>query len=157
MSFDVQRLTIRQEGFSLSGAAHRVSIQDLMKAMICEAPTMEKLNSQPRTFKTVFGLLLARKRSKAGLSLADLADLTRLSLGFLEELEQGVAVPPNFDVCYKIAQAINSRVQQGFVLQDLWEAAALDKLSRISRAAESKNRHPNDIAPLSKPVEPRAA
>ena len=128
-----------------------------MKATIGEAPTMEELNSKPRNYGTIFGRLLAQKRSKAGLSLPDLADLTGLSLGFLEDLEKGGAASPNFDVCYKIARAINSRVQQGFVVQDLWEAAAVDKLSAISRAADSRNRRPDESGPCPKPFEPRAA
>ncbi len=118
---------------------------------------MEELNSKPRNYGTIFGQLLAQKRSKAGLSLSDLADLTGLSLGFLEDLEKGGAASPNFDVCYKIARAINSRVQQGFVVQDLWEAAAVDKLSAISRAADSRNRRPDESGAISKPFEPRAA
>ncbi len=118
---------------------------------------MEKSNLQHQTSGTIFGRLLARKCSKAGLSLADLAELTSLSPGFLEELEQGGAVAPNFDTCYKIAQAINSRAQQGFVLQDLWEAAALDRLTRLSRTMDSRSRQQNESGPLAQPCEPRAA
>jgi transcriptional regulator with XRE-family HTH domain len=117
------------------------------------------LNSQTGKSGTLFGCLLAQKRSKAGLSLAELAELTRLSPGYLEELEKGGAASPNFDVCYKIAQAINSRAQQGFVLQDLWEAASMDRLSRMSRAADSKSRHLGipRLRPLTAPLEPKAA
>lgn len=119
---------------------------------------MEMLNSQNRQSGTLFGHLLTQKCSKAGLSLSDLADLTRLAPGYLEELERGAALP-NFDVCYKIAQAINSRDQQGFVIQDLWEAASLDKLSRMSRAADSRSRLRGlpSVGPLPAPLNPQAA
>ncbi|HZS03372.1 MAG TPA: helix-turn-helix transcriptional regulator [Blastocatellia bacterium] len=121
---------------------------------------MEKLNSQSKNSGTVFGRLLAQKRGKAGLSLSDLAGLAGLSLGCLEELERGETVP-NFDLCYKIGQAINSRHRQGFIVQDLWEAASLDKLSLMSRELDNKSLQADDpsnkIGALSTPVGPRAA
>ncbi len=119
---------------------------------------MEMLNSQNGKSGTLFGHLLTQKCSKAGLSLSELADLTRLAPGYLEELEGGLALP-NFDVCYKIAQAINSRDQQGFVIQDLWEAASMDKASRLSRAADnhSRLRGRASVGPLTAPLNPRAA
>jgi transcriptional regulator with XRE-family HTH domain len=119
---------------------------------------MEMLNSQNRNSGSIFGRLLAQKRSKAGLSLAEMSELTRLSQGLLEELESGVAAP-NFDTCYKIAQAINSRDRQGFVIQDLWEAASIDRHSRMSRAADHKSRLTGlpHMRPLALRREPQAA
>jgi transcriptional regulator with XRE-family HTH domain len=76
--------------------------------------------------KTQFSQVLTEKRKKAGLSLSDLADLTRLPLGFLETLESEGEIP-SFDICYKIGQAINSRCMQGFMIQDLWQAATIDR------------------------------
>ena len=84
--------------------------------------------------KTQFSQVLAEKRKKAGLSLSDLADLTRLPLGLLETLEsEGIEVP-SFDVCYKIGQAINSRCMQGFMIQDLWQAAIIDRSTTYLRS-----------------------
>ena len=77
--------------------------------------------------KSQFSQVLAEKRKKAGLTLSDLADLTRLPLGLLETLESEGREIPSFDVCYKIGQAINSRCMQGFMIQDLWQAAAIDR------------------------------
>lgn len=99
---------------------------------------MNSLESKSNKTGTLFGDLLIRKRNAAGLTLVELAELTRLSATYLEELELGSADAPNFDVCYKIAQAINSRRQQGFLVQDFWEAAALDRLTRRSRAADQR-------------------
>ena len=93
--------------------------------------------------------------------MSELADLTGFTPGYLEELEKGEVAPPNFDVCYKLGQAINSRQQQGFVVQDLWEAASLDKLSLMSRELDSKSLQADDSAnktgALSTPLGPRAA
>ncbi len=77
--------------------------------------------------KTQFSQVLAEKRKKAGLSLSDLADLTRLPLGLLETLESEGNEVPSFDICYKIGQAINSRCMQGFMIQDLWQAVTIDR------------------------------
>lgn len=114
---------------------------------------MERLNSQHEMFKTVFGRLLRQKLERAALSLTELAAMTRLSADYLEDLANGVAPSPNFDVCYKIAQAINSRSQQGFVVQDLWEAATLDKLSKASRELDNRILRVNGTVRL----EPKAA
>ncbi len=95
---------------------------------------MEKI-AQPKAPVSNFGRLLAEKRSKAGLSLQELAELSGLSLGFLESLECCGQEVPGFDVCYRIAQAINTRQQQGFVVQDLWQAASMDRITMRLHAA----------------------
>lgn len=46
----------------------------------------------------------------------------------LEAWEQGEGELPNFDVCYKIGQAIAARTERRFILQDLWQALKSDKL-----------------------------
>lgn len=97
---------------------------------------MADLNSQTKVRPSIFGRLLAEKRAKAGLSLADLAALTRLPLALLEEFEREGEEVPSFDICYKIAQAINSRERQGFIVQDLWQAASMDKTAMVIRAAK---------------------
>ncbi|MFN0119356.1 MAG: helix-turn-helix domain-containing protein [Blastocatellia bacterium] len=99
---------------------------------------MQQPASQKDISGTIFGRLLEQKRRKAGMSLADLALLTRLPLATLENLESGAAAAPGFDVCYRIGQAINSRAQQGFVVQDLWEASAIDKLTQNARATSAR-------------------
>lgn len=82
---------------------------------------------------SLFSQVLAEKRSKAGLTLSDLADLTRLPLSLLEDLESEGQATPSFDVCYKIGQAINSRQMQGFMIQDLWQAASMDRNAKYTR------------------------
>lgn len=84
---------------------------------------------------TIFSQVLAEKRKLAGMSLSDLADLTLLPISMLEALEIEGEQIPSFDVCYKIGQAINSRRMQGFMIQDLWQAAALDRTTRYSYSA----------------------
>ena len=70
-----------------------------------------------------FGQLLTERRTEAGLSLPELASLTRLPLDLLAAWERDEQPAPSFDVCYKIAAAINSRRLHGFLVQDLWQAA----------------------------------
>jgi transcriptional regulator with XRE-family HTH domain len=106
---------------------------------------MEKI-SQPKTPVSNFGRLLAEKRSKAGLSLQELAELSGLSLSFLESLECRGQGAPGFDVCYRIAQAINARQQQGFVVQDLWQAASMDRVAMRLHAAVSCHQQ-KEVAP----------
>jgi transcriptional regulator with XRE-family HTH domain len=84
---------------------------------------------------SLFSRVLVEKRTNAGLTLSDLADLTRLPLSLLEDLESAGRAVPSFDICYKIGQAINSRRMQGFMIQDLWEAAAIDRTARFIRAS----------------------
>ncbi|HEX4946550.1 MAG TPA: helix-turn-helix transcriptional regulator [Blastocatellia bacterium] len=84
---------------------------------------------------SLFSQVLVEKRTKAGLSLSDLADLSRLPLSLLEDLESTGRSVPSFDICYKIGQAINSRRMQGFMIQDLWEAATIDRTARFIRAS----------------------
>jgi transcriptional regulator with XRE-family HTH domain len=109
---------------------------------------MEKAPSQPKARSSIFGQLLAEKRAKAGLSLQELATLTRLPLSLLEGLEREGREVPSFDVCYKIAQAINSRQMQGFVVQDLWQAASMDKAALHSRASNSSRLQQDPPSPV---------
>lgn len=83
-----------------------------------------------------FAQMLAEKRAQAGLSLPQLAAMSRLPLDLLESIEfRGQAVP-GFEVCAQIAQALNSRQTQGLmVARDLWQAALTDKAATLSRAA----------------------
>lgn len=96
---------------------------------------MEQVTFPKKINYSLFGQLMAEKRTQAGLSLADLADLTRLPLSLLEDLEAAGRAVPSFDICYKIGQAINSRRMQGFMIQDLWEAASIDRTARFIRAS----------------------
>lgn len=98
---------------------------------------MEDAHFHGRTRGSLFGRLLAEKRLNAGLTLTELAELSRLPLRLLEELEYEGCEVPSFDVCYKIAEAINAKKQQGFVTQDLWQAASMDKAARMDRSANS--------------------
>lgn len=84
---------------------------------------------------SLFSQVLVEKRTKAGLTLSDLADLSRLPLSLLEDLESAQRTVPSFDICYKIGQAINARRMQGFMIQDLWEAATIDRAARFIRAS----------------------
>jgi transcriptional regulator with XRE-family HTH domain len=85
----------------------------------------------PNVRSLSFSQLLLQKRTSAGLSLAELADLACLPLSLLERLEQDEEPVPSFDVCYKIAAAINSRQMQGFLIQDLWQAASRDRALQL--------------------------
>jgi transcriptional regulator with XRE-family HTH domain len=88
---------------------------------------MNKFDNSRREQLPLFSRLLAEKRAEARLTLAELSELTRLPLLLLENLESGGQVTASFDVCYKIAQALNSRGQRGFVIHDLWQAATLSR------------------------------
>lgn len=94
-----------------------------------------KQNPERNQVTTLFGKLLNYRRSKAGLSLAELAELTRLPCELLNGYEDGSGGQPTFDTCYKIAMAINSREMQGFTIQELWEAASTDSKIRASQYA----------------------
>jgi transcriptional regulator with XRE-family HTH domain len=96
---------------------------------------MQEVTFPKKINYSLFSQVLTEKRTKAGLSLSDLADLTRLPLSLLEDLESAVRTVPSFDICYKIGQAINSRCMQGFMIQDLWEAASIDRTARFIRAS----------------------
>lgn len=88
---------------------------------------MEKIDNLRRGRNSLFSQLLSEKREAAGLSLADLAEMTRLPIGFLESLEADRQASLSFDACYKIAQALNARLQSSFMIQDLWRAATLSR------------------------------
>lgn len=96
---------------------------------------MQQVTLPNKVNYSLFSQVLVEKRTKAGLSLSDLADLTRLPLSLLEDLEAAGRTTPSFDICYKIGQAINSRRMQGFMIQDLWEAATIDRTARYTRAS----------------------
>ena len=95
---------------------------------------------------SVFGKLLAEKRAQAGLTLAELAALSRLPVSLLEEFEGELREAPNFDTCYRIAVALNSRHRQGFIVQDLWQAASIDKAALTIRQDAASR--PRGAAPL---------
>ena len=95
---------------------------------------MEDAQLHGKTRSSLFGQLLAEKRLKAGITLSELATLSRLPLRLLEELEDEGREVPSFDVCYKIAAAINSKKMQGFMIQDLWQAASMDRAARLDRS-----------------------
>lgn len=96
---------------------------------------MQQVTFPKKINYSLFSQVLVEKRTQAGLSLADLADLSCLPLSLLEDLETAGRAVPSFDICYKIGQAINSRRMQGFMIQDLWEAAAIDRTARFIRAS----------------------
>jgi transcriptional regulator with XRE-family HTH domain len=85
---------------------------------------------------SLFGQLLAERRAKAGISLLELSALTGMPLSLLEAYEEGRELP-SFDTCYKLAQAINSRLRQSFMIQDFWQAASMDRAALVSRAADT--------------------
>lgn len=94
-----------------------------------------KRNPELTQVATLFGRLLNQRRTKAGLSLTELSELTSLSCEQLNRYEDGSGGQPTFDTCYKIAMAINSREMQGFTIQELWEAASTDSKIRASQFA----------------------
>jgi transcriptional regulator with XRE-family HTH domain len=75
-----------------------------------------------------FGRLLSQKRKEAHLSITELALMSGVTETRLEAWEQGAGESPDFDVCYKIGQAITAKSGQGFVVQDLWQALRSDKI-----------------------------
>jgi transcriptional regulator with XRE-family HTH domain len=94
-----------------------------------------KRNPELNQVTTLFGKLLNYKRTKAGLSLPELSELTCLPCELLNGYEDGSGGQPTFDTCYKIAMAINSREMQGFTIQELWEAASTDSKIRAAQFA----------------------
>ena len=75
-----------------------------------------------------FGQLLEQKRKAAGMTVEELATMSKLTVARLQEMEQGRGEMPSFDTCYRLGQAITSRSGQMFVTQDLWLALRGDKL-----------------------------
>ena len=75
-----------------------------------------------------FGRLLSQKRKEAHLSITELALMSGVTESRLEAWEQGNGESPDFDLCYKIGQAITTKSGQGFVVQDLWQALRSDKI-----------------------------
>jgi transcriptional regulator with XRE-family HTH domain len=90
---------------------------------------MREIENLRRGHSSLFSQLLAERRAAAGLTLGELAEMTRLPLSFLENLESDGRATLSFDNCYKIAQALNSRRPRGFVMHDLWQAANLSRHS----------------------------
>ncbi|HYE73470.1 MAG TPA: helix-turn-helix domain-containing protein [Blastocatellia bacterium] len=88
---------------------------------------MDKIDNSRKGRNSFFSQMLSEKREAAGLSLSDLAEMTRLPLSLLERLEADAQASPSFDECYKIAQALNARRPSGFMIQDLWRAATLSR------------------------------
>lgn len=81
-----------------------------------------------------FAQMLAERRAQVGLSLPQLAAMSRLPLDLLESIELRGQAVPGFEVCAKIAQALNSRHTQGLmVARDLWQAALMDKAATVGR------------------------
>jgi transcriptional regulator with XRE-family HTH domain len=101
---------------------------------------MEDGHVQPAR-NSLFARLLAEKRNKAGLSLSQLAALAGLPLSFLEALETGRQPAPSFDLCYQIAVAINSHARQCFLVNDLWQAASVERDAISSGLAPAGQRH----------------
>lgn len=102
--------------------------------MNSEVKAMKK-NPDLQPVATLFGKLLNDKRTRAGMSLKELSNLTRLPCELLRSYEDGSGGRPTFDTCYKIAIAINSREMQGFTIQELWEAASMDGKMRAAQYA----------------------
>lgn len=75
-----------------------------------------------------FGQLLSQKRKEAQLTISELAEMSGVTESNLKSWEQGEGESPNFDMCYKIGQAITSKCGHGFVVQDLWQALRADKI-----------------------------
>lgn len=91
---------------------------------------------------SLFSHMLTEKRRAAGLTLAELAELTRLPLLLLENLEASGQPTPSFDVCYKIAQALNSRHKCGFVIHDLWQAATMNRQKQSPHQLPARRAEP---------------
>lgn len=104
---------------------------------------------------TCFGRTLLEKRSSAGITLTELAAQMQMPLAFLEELERGSSIIPTFDLCYRLAQAINSRSRHGFLVQDLWQAASLDRVSMIVRETDAALRSYHTPAELEQSARPQ--
>ena len=75
-----------------------------------------------------FGRLLSQKRKEAHLSITELALMCGVAESRLEAWEQGNGQSPDFDMCYKLGQAITAKSGQGFVVHDLWQALRSDKI-----------------------------
>jgi hypothetical protein len=86
---------------------------------------------------SAFGQMLAEKRAHAGLTLPQLAALSRLPIDLLEGIEYQGQPVSSFDVCEKIAQAINAHRALGLTARELWQAALTDKAARSSGAANT--------------------
>jgi transcriptional regulator with XRE-family HTH domain len=71
----------------------------------------------------IFCELLRKKRESAGLSRAELALYSGLSLETIDSLETGETTTITFDTCYKLGAALTGRSDQAFILHDLWCAA----------------------------------
>ena len=67
--------------------------------------------------------LLRKKREAAGLTRAELALGSGLSLETIDSLELGEKKDPTFDTCYKISSTLTRHSRQAFILQDLWCAS----------------------------------
>jgi len=76
---------------------------------------------------TNFGQLLQLKRREAGLAPEELAEMSRLPLARLTELEQGLGEQPTFDTCYRLSAALTAHSDKRFILQDLWSALKMDR------------------------------
>jgi transcriptional regulator with XRE-family HTH domain len=110
--------------------------------------TEEHPHDKPHS--SLFGKLLTEKRSQAGLSREELAELARVPLRLVEELEIGAREAPGFDLCYRLGAAINSRRMQGFLIQDLWQAASMDRAVQSNRPSNT-GRLRSDLLPGTKP------
>jgi len=77
-----------------------------------------------------FGQLLKEMRTVAGLSIAELALISSLPTARIEAIENGAERHITHDEVYKLSQAITSRSEQRFVMQDLWAALKADKLGK---------------------------
>ncbi len=77
--------------------------------------------------------------------------MSRLPLDLLESIELRGQAVPGFEVCAKLAQALNSRHTQGLmVARDLWQAAQTDKaatLGRVTTTGSLRSAAPPDIRP----------
>jgi transcriptional regulator with XRE-family HTH domain len=104
---------------------------------------------------TCFGRTLIEKRSGAGITLTELSAQIQVPVSFLEELERGTSITPGFDLCYRLAQAINTRSRQGFLVQDLWQAACLDRVSVMVREADQQLRGQHTQAEQLADAQPR--
>jgi hypothetical protein len=86
--------------------------------------------AQDKVRVSYFGRVLAEKRALAQLSLPELASLARLPLDLLQGLEYYGREVPDFEICFRIARAINARRTQPLIVKELWEAALLDRAER---------------------------
>ena len=73
-----------------------------------KSPKTKNMNNESDFIKTVFGLKLRQQRQKKDWSLQDLADKTKLSKSYLNEIENGKKYPKH-DKILQLAEVLNCK------------------------------------------------